>query len=161
MVGVLQSMASYSGIQSLAAQVVLLYKYRPIFYREKALGMYGTTTYYLTMALKEIVYLACLCVLFTPIVYAFVGLRFDQISVFAETIASVFIVGLQLSLMSQFFAVAFPNVHTAEFFVGELLLIQTIFNGVFTSGVQNYKPALRWLAYVNPLFLVNVPLALN
>jgi len=41
------------------------------------------------------------------------------------------------------------------------ILAATIFNGVFTSGVQNYGVAFRWVTYVNPLFLVNVPLALN
>lgn len=161
MVGVLQSLSSASGVLSLATQVVLLYKFRPIFYRERSLGMYNTATYYVTMSLKEIVYLGCLCVVFTPVVYAIIGFRFDQISAFFETLVCVFLTGLWLSLMSQFFAASFPDSQTAEFFVGELMLASTIFNGVFTSGVQNYGPAFRWVTYLNPLFLVNAPLALN
>ena len=35
-----------------------------------------------------------------------------------------------------------------------------LFNGLFASGVLNYSETFRWIAYINPLFLVNVPLSL-
>lgn len=100
MVGVLQSIASFMGIQSLVTQVVLMYKQRPIFYRERSLGMYNTATYYVTVSLKEVLYLACLCLVYVPVVYALAGFRFDHISIFLETIASIFVVSLWLSWMA-------------------------------------------------------------
>lgn len=36
-----------------------------------------------------------------------------------------------------------------------------LFNGIFTSGVKNFSDVFRWITYINPLYLVNVPLALT
>lgn len=161
MLGVLQAASGFGGIISFTTQVPLLFNLRPVFYRERAAGLYSASSYFIALSLKEIVYLAALCLVFTPIVYSLVGLRWDEGSVFWETVASNFVTAVWLSWLAQFFVTAFPSAQVAQILVGVLLNNVNLFNGIFVSGVKNYSDVFRWITYINPLFLVNVPLAIT
>jgi len=121
MLGVLQATAGFGGIISFTTQVPQLFDARPVFYRERAAGLYSASSYFIALSLKEIVYLGVLSLVFTPIVYSLVGLRFDEISVFWEAVASLFVTAVWLSWMAQFFATAFPSAQVAQILVGVFL----------------------------------------
>jgi len=106
------------------------------------------------------VYLVPLVAVFGTIVYVLVDLRFDEVSVFFEAYAALYVTSVWYGFMAHFFATAFPNAQIADIFVGVFLNSVNLFNGLFASGVLNYSQTFRWIAYINPLYLVNIPLSI-
>lgn len=77
MLGVTQMTMSFFCAGVFNPQVSMLFKARPLFYREQSIGLYSPHSYYAALVIKETLYLACFATLTAPSMYLLLGLRLD------------------------------------------------------------------------------------
>ena len=158
-ISVLYSGAGFAGTISFSSLLPTLSKRRAAFYREKSVGMYSPAVYYLAITVTEAVYLCCLLLVFSPILYFLVGLRADA-TVFFESFLIFYLVGLWFICNAQLFIALLPNLAVAQILSGAVLLTQTnLFSGVFLPP-GDIPAVYSWIYAINPTGLATRALSL-
>lgn len=162
MLGVLQITMGFFAVGASNPQVSTLFQSRPLFYREQAIGMYPASAYYLSLVVKEALYIATYAVLVVPVLYLMLGLRLDSPWPMLETLLTYYLSALWMTWLSQLWAAIIGDVLVAYVTVGVVNKLAALFNGIFVGGIKNYSTVPRFVAtYLNPLFMANVPLGMS
>ncbi|GMH44385.1 hypothetical protein BSKO_12319 [Bryopsis sp. KO-2023] len=138
---------------------------RLLFVRERASGLYGTTSYFFSILFLDILPMRILPpVLFGIVSYFMIGLRSGVLHVFFFILV-VILVNVAASTLSMAIGAAFPSASVANMVGSLLILSDTLLGGFFlgrkqmeaddASGIVNFLSKFSYIRYAFEALVIN------
>jgi ABC-type multidrug transport system ATPase subunit len=148
-IGLSYTASLFSGMAGVMTAIPVVSTGRAVFYRERAVSMYGVLPYATASGLIELPFLLVqICVLFVPIIYFMVQFEADVV-MFLSFTAMFFVSGATFTFFGQFLVFLTPNDLMALLLAGAFMFFWNIFSG-FGIPVKQMPAYLEWVSYVSP-----------
>jgi len=131
------------------ASVTQFFRQRPVYYREKSVGMYGYLIYTASMTIVEVPYLFVALLFFLIPFYFMVGLVLSG-RLFFMFLLACYLMLLFFSFMHQVFVAALPNLIVAHALNGLLMSTLFAFGGLFIKAAA-IPIGWKWFYYIDPI----------